>query len=179
VRHRFVAFLAPAVLAAAVWWLPVHAAVSHTLAFALALVAASAIGEWMIALATEDPFAFLRAQPLGILPVWSGRMAWAAAAALVLGGTQLVAATRLGFHPRVMLASWIALATLAIGALAIQYSLTLFPRAERAARMLTLSLGLAIAASLMIPLSGWIVLLTAVIHSARRLPRWARLEPVA
>jgi len=28
----------------------------------------------------------------------------------------------------------------------------------------------------MLPLSGWVVLLTAVLHSARRLPRWARLE---
>jgi len=34
----------------------------------------------------------------------------------------------------------------------------------------------AVAASVMIPLSGWIVLLSAILHSARRLPHWSRLE---
>jgi len=39
-----------------------------------------------------------------------------------------------------------------------------------------LTLSIAMAASLMIPLLGWILLLTAVIHSARRVPRWSRIE---
>lgn len=179
VRHRLAAFLVPAVASAAVWLLPVHLPMARVLGFALALIAAAAFGEWMISLATEDPFPFLRAQPLGIVPVWSGRAAWAVLGGFALGGIQLAVSTALPPHARHMHAIWIALATLAIGLLAIQYSLTLFPRAERAARMLTLSLGLAMAASLMIPLAGWVVLLTAVIHSARRLPRWARLEPTA
>jgi hypothetical protein len=42
--------------------------------------------------------------------------------------------------------------------------------------MYALSLGLSVAASLMIPLMGWFVLITGVIHSARRLGRWSRLE---
>jgi hypothetical protein len=70
----------------------------------------------------------------------------------------------------------IAGATLAIAALGINYGVTLFPRADTAKRMLGLSLGLAVIASLMFPLAGWIVLTTAIVHSSRRLSRWDRLE---
>ena len=71
---------------------------------------------------------------------------------------------------------WSGLATVAITTLGVNYGVTLFPRADVAERLLGLSLGLAIAASVMLPLSGWIVLLTAVLHSARRLGHWSRLE---
>jgi hypothetical protein len=65
---------------------------------------------------------------------------------------------------------------LGIAALGVNYGVTLFPRADVAQRLLGLSLGLAVAASIMIPLSGWVVLLFAVAHSARRLTQWPRLE---
>jgi len=58
----------------------------------------------------------------------------------------------------------------------VNYSVTLFPRADHAQRVYGLSLGIAVVGSLLIPLVGWIVLLTAILHSARRLPRWPRLE---
>jgi hypothetical protein len=60
--------------------------------------------------------------------------------------------------------------------LALNYGLTLFPRTDHALRMLAVTLGLSIAASLMIPLMGWVVLFAGLIHSTRRLPRWATLE---
>ena len=71
---------------------------------------------------------------------------------------------------------WLGLATFCVGLLGANYGVTLFPRADVGGRMLLLSLGLAMAASLMIPLLGWVLLLTAVLHSLRRLPRWSRLE---
>jgi len=60
--------------------------------------------------------------------------------------------------------------------LGVHYGITLYPRAEHAQRMLLLSLAIAMAASVMIPMLGWVLLLTAVLHSARRVPRWDRLE---
>src|SRR5207244_3786714 len=77
---------------------------------------------------------------------------------------------------RTLFLVWTGGAGIAITTLAVNYGLTLFPRALAAQRLYMLSLGLAIAGSLMIPLMGWVVLLTGVIHSARRLPRWERLE---
>jgi hypothetical protein len=60
--------------------------------------------------------------------------------------------------------------------LAVNYSLTLFPHAAVAQRLFNLALGVAIAVSLMIPMLGWVALLAALLHSARRLPRWGRSE---
>ncbi|MEO5617399.1 MAG: hypothetical protein ABIS67_06480, partial [Candidatus Eisenbacteria bacterium] len=70
----------------------------------------------------------------------------------------------------------VGLASLAITMLGVNYGISLYPRAEQAQRVLALSLGLSMAASLMVPLMGWIVLLTAVLHSSRRVARWSRAE---
>ena len=70
---------------------------------------------------------------------------------------------------------WIVAASLAITLLGVHYGMTL-GNAPLAQRFLTLALAISMAASIMIPLLGWILLLTAVIHSARRVPRWSRLE---
>ena len=100
-----------------------------------------------------------------------------AATVVLLVGHQLLA-FGLAPGPRHLFLLWIGGATLAIAALGINYGVTLFPRADTAKRMLGLSLGLAVIASLMFPLAGWIVLLTAILHSSRRLSRWDRLEDV-
>jgi hypothetical protein len=178
VRRRLVAALVPAALSVAAWWLP-GPAMARVLAFALALVSAAAFGEWVIALVAADPFAFLRAQPCAMRDVWRARMTWAALAALLLGGLHLALGHPLSLPARVLFAAWTAVATFTIVLLAAHYALTLYPHGDRAARMLSLTLGLAMAASLMIPLAGWIILLTALIHSVGRLPRWTRLEPAA
>lgn len=158
------------------WRLPGEPALRHFAAFALALLAAAALAEWLVVLAGSDPFPALRVLPLGVATVWGARAAWGVAAALCLVAGQALAARELSPHALEVFLIWSAAATVAIATLGVNYGVTLFPRADVAQRLLGLSLALAVAASIMLPLSGWIVLLTAVLHSARRLPRWARLE---
>jgi len=173
------AALLPIVFGAAsllAWGLPGETALRHAVAFGLALIAAAALAEWLVRLSGSDPFAALRVLPIGVTTVWSARMAWGLAGVALLVGGQALAARELAPHARQVLLVWAGGAALAIAMLGVNYGVTLFPRADIAGRMLGLSLALAMAASVMIPLSGWIVLLSAVLHSARRLPRWSRLE---
>ncbi len=158
------------------WQIPGEPGLRHFVALALALVAAASLAEWLIALAGSDPFAALRVLPVSVMTVWGARVVWGVAAALVLMAGQAIAARELSPRALQLFLVWSGAATLAIAVLGVNYGLTLFPRADVARRMLGLSLGLAMAASIMLPLSGWIILLTAVLHSARRLPRWASIE---
>lgn len=179
-RRRLLVAVGAGVLSALVWLLPLEPPLARLAAFALALYAAAAFGEFLIALAGEDPFPLIRALPLRVAALWRVRAGLAGAGALALTAAHFFAAARvLPPEPLHLFLWWTALAAAAIGVLAVNYGLTLFPRAPVAHRMFALSLGLAMAASLMIPLSGWVVLATAVAHSARRLPRWPRLEDTA
>ena len=158
------------------WRLPGELAMRHFAAFALALLAAAALAEWLVVLAGSDPFAALRVLPVGVTTVWGARFAWVVAGAALMAAGHALAARELSPRALELFLVWSAAATVAIATLGVNYGVTLFPRADVAQRLLGLSLGLAIASSVMLPLSGWIVLLAAVLHSARRLPRWSRLE---
>jgi len=158
------------------WQLPGEPAFRHFAAFALSLLAAAGLAEWLVVLAGSDPFAALRVLPVGVMTVWGARAVWGVAGALCLVAAQGIAAHELSVRALQLFLVWSGAATVAIGVLGVNYGVTLFPRVDVASRMLGLSLVLAMAASIMLPLSGWIILLTAVLHSARRLPRWARLE---
>jgi len=170
--------LAFAVASLLAWRLSGEPGFRHFAAFALSLLAAAALAEWLVVLAGSDPFDALRVLPIGVGTVWGARAAWGVAFALAMVAGQALAARELAPHALHVFLVWSGLATVVIATLGVNYGVTLFPRADVAERLLGLSLGLAVAASVMLPLSGWIVLLTAVIHSARRLPRWARLEQV-
>jgi len=148
----------------------------YVAAFFLALLGSAALGEWLVSLSGSDPFQALRSLPLRLRDVWLARFGLAASATLVLLAMHAIAASGISPHALRLYLAWVGGATLAISALAVNYGVTLFPRADVAQRLLGLSLGLAVAASLMIPLLGWVVLLSAVLHSARRLRRWAWLE---
>ena len=158
------------------WQLPGEPAFRHFVAFALSLLAAAGLAEWLVVLAGSDPFTALRVLPVGVMTVWGARAVWSVAGALCLVATQAIAAHELSARALQLFLIWSGAATVAIGVLGVNYGVTLFPRVDVASRMLGLSLALAMAASVMLPLSGWIILLTAVLHSARRLPRWAWLE---
>jgi hypothetical protein len=176
-RARAVAPLVFAALSAGVRWLPAGTpADRHALAFALALAAAATFAEWIVAVSGSDPFTVLRGLPLGAAAVWGARAAWALLAAMVLVSLQAATACGLSAPALRLFLAWTGLAAFGIGALGANYAVTLFPRADVAARQLTLSLAFALAASFILPLSGWVVLLTAFLHSGRRLPRWAWLE---
>jgi hypothetical protein len=181
-RARAIAPLLFAVLSASVWWIAgtqteIPTELVRFVAFGLALVASAAFAEWLIALASSDPSPVLRGLPLGAGDVWLGRaLLLIGFVTLVLAG-QAVAARPLAVGPLQVHLVWLGAATLAVGLLGIHYSLTL--PATAAARVLVLTLSIAMAASIMIPLLGWVLLLTAVIHSARRVPRWPRIEETA
>ena len=158
------------------WQIPGEPGLRHVVAFALILLAAASLAEWLAMLSGSDPFAVLRILPVGVATVWGARFAWGAVGTALLVAGQAIAARELAPHAWHLFLVWSAAATLAIATLGVNYGVTLFPRADLAQRLLGLALGLAVAASVMLPLSGWVVLLAAVLHSARRLPHWSRLE---
>jgi len=146
----------------------------HFLAFGLALAAAGAFAEWLLALASGDPPPLLRTLPIGAGDLWLGRMLLLSGFVALLVVVQSLAARPLAPAAMQVHLVWLGVAVYAVGLLGIHYGLTLPP--STAVRVLILTLSIAMAASLMIPLLGWILLLTAVIHSARRVPRWSRIE---
>jgi hypothetical protein len=158
------------------WFSPGELALRHFIALGFSLLAAAALAEWLVAMSGSDPFATLRVLPVGLGTVWGARFAWAVLGTVVLCAGHVLAARELSPHALRLFLGWSAAATLGISALGVNYGVTLFPRADVAQRLLGLSLALAVAASIMIPLSGWLVLLSAILHSARRLPHWGRLE---
>ena len=179
VRSRLLPAAGFAALSVAVWGLPSLGPATPPIAFGLALVASGSFGEWILVLGGEDPFAVLRGLPLRWRAVWGARLVWVAAFTAVLIVAHAAASRMLAPEARAFFLFWLAIASIAIGALAVNYSVTLFPRADQAQRIYGLSLGIAVVGSLLIPLLGWIVLLTAIVHSTLRLPRWPRLEDVA
>jgi hypothetical protein len=178
-RARLAAFAACLVAIAAAWAAPWSRDAAVVVAFTLALLAGALLAEWIVALCGLDPFAVLRTLPLGPLALWRARAAWALAGTFAVALLLAPGFARLPDGPLPLLLTWRAAAVFGIALLGVHYGLTLFPNAVAAQRLLTLSLALAMAASLMIPLLGWIVLLTALIHSARRVPRWWALEDLA
>lgn len=180
VRGRLAAALVLGLGSALAWRLPADPRLVAFVAFAGALLASAAIAEWIVALCGSDPFPVLRTLPVGVGAVWGARMASALAGALLLAGAHAALRATVAHAPWTPAAglqiATTATAALLVGALGANYGVTLFPHADQAHRVLSLTLGLSIAASLMIPLMGWVTLATGLIHSARRLPRWATLE---
>jgi hypothetical protein len=158
-------------------WLTMHdAAGAHVIGFALAMLSAASFGEVILALAGTDPFPALRVLPIRGADAWRARAAWAALALALLLALQSFSAVRLSPGAAHYFLTLLAFATATVLILAVNYAVTLYPQADQAARLYGLSLGLAVIGSLLIPLLGWIVLISAVIHSTRRLSRWWRLE---
>jgi hypothetical protein len=176
VRASCVLAMALVTVSVAAWSLPQPAL--RASAFVVALLAAAAVGDWLIALGGCDPFPVLRSLPVGPGSIWAARVSWGALVTALLVGAHATFATERAGVIRVSLV-WLAIAGLAITTLAVNLQITLFPQRESAQRVFSLALGLALVCSLMIPLLGWVVLLAAVLHSARRLPRWWSLEDLA
>jgi hypothetical protein len=176
-RRALVAPLLLGALSVAVWALPLAREARPVAALALALLAASGVASWIVALTASDPFAIVRVLPLGVGVVWGARVLWAALGAVMLGAGQALAAGFADGHAPAAFLAGVALPALAIGLLGANYAVTLFPRADHAERILSIVLAISVAGSLMFPLLGWALLLAALLHSARRLPRWATREP--
>ena len=164
------------VISVAVWWLPMEPRLRHFVAFALGLLASTTGAEWLISVVATDPFPVLRSLPIGIGAAWGARVTSAVLGSAALVTAHAAAAQALAPGAHAVFLVWLGCASLAIGVLGVNYAITLYPHAEQAQRMLMLSLALAMAASVMIPLLGWVLLLTAVLHSARRVTGWNRSE---
>lgn len=175
-RRVLPAALGFAVLSVIAWRLPVELHAARFAAFALALLAAAAFAEWLVELTASDPFPIVRSLPVGLGDVWLARAVWVFALAAALVVTHAVAGANHAAAANPVFLVWLLMAALCIGLLGLHYGITLFPQGDVATRLLALSLGLAIAVSIMLPMAGWLVLLTAVLHSTRRLPRWWRIE---
>ena len=178
-RRRALLPIAFALVSFASWTVSAEPGFARLLAFATALLAAGTFGEWLIALAGEDPPTSFRALPIGVGPLWWSRVAWCGLATLGIVAAQIPAARTLSPQALELFLTWTAGATLLITLLAVHYGITLYPRADVAQRLFSLTLGIAIVASLMIPLLGWVTLLAALLHSARRLSRWDQLDPTS
>jgi hypothetical protein len=174
-RARGLSWAALSLLGAAVWTLPLRPAVAGTLSGVLALVAAAALAEWMVALAAGDPYPIVAALPLSARRLWILRVgiaaAGAASVALLLG----FAARPLDLSARLQFTGGVAFATLLIGGLGATYGVALFPSTWIAERLILYWLGLALAASVAFPLAGWVVLTGALVHASRRLGTRATL----
>ena len=172
-RARATSLLLLAAIAALPWFAPWAPRLALAAAFALSLVAAAACAEWAIAVSALHPAAILRSLPLGVARFWGTRMLWISLGAAVLVAIQTPSAHRLEPAAVRVYVVWLAAAALLIGTLGANLAVTLHPRGDYAGRVLSLWLALAMVASFIIPLLGWVLVLTATIHSARRLPRWA------
>lgn len=175
-RRRAATAAAALLLSILAWQLPLDRSACMLLAFAGALIAASTVAEWLITTIGADPPDVVRALPLGIGSAWGTRMRWGALATAVLVTGHLIFARGIPIEARLFFALCIGLASLAITTLGVNHGISLYPRTDQAQRVFALALGLSMAASLMMPLMGWIVLLTGVIHSGRRVVRWSRAE---
>src|SRR5262249_13192748 len=150
--------LLAAAIGGAAWLLPGHPPLSGALAFGLGLLAAAMFGETLVGAAGGDPYAVLRQLPVGVRPVWAARAALACGAALAIRVLQAPAA--LALPPR-ELALYVGAgggANLSVALLGATYGVTLFPRVDAARRLYGVALGLSLAASVMMPLAGWLVL---------------------
>src|SRR5580765_1665291 len=163
-------------LSVLVWFVPIDASARTTVSIGLALFAAAGIASWIVALAASDPFPVVRVLPLGVGVVWGARVAWAACGALALAAGQAFGAGLGARSASDAPIAGVALAAFAVAALGANNAVTLFPRGDHAERILGIALAVSLAASLMFYFVGWAVLLAALAHSARRLPRWAEQE---
>ena len=167
------------------WFLPQAAGAGDTTpgidlrnlaTFFVTLLAASVLAEWLVLLTGSDPFGAIRALPLGVRDVWTARVAWAVGlTAIVLAG-HVLAARGIALGPKVLFLSWVAGATLGLALLGVHVGLSLYPQTAAARRVLGIALGLMAIVSTVFFLMGWVVLVAAILHSARRLVRWERAE---
>lgn len=167
------------------WFLPSAAGAGDTTpgidlrnlaTFFVTLLAASVLAEWLVLLTGSDPFGAIRSLPLGVRDLWRARVAWAVGlTALLLAGHVLVA-RGIAPGPKLLFLTWVAGATLGLALLGVHLGLSLFPRTAAARRVLGITLGLMAIVSTAFFLMGWVVLVAAILHSARRLSRWQRAE---
>lgn len=175
-RGRFAGAMLAAIAGLAAWAAPAPPVGRRAMAFVGFALASGCLGSWSIVRATGDPESAMRPLPLGLASVWRARATTLALALLALAAANAIAAV--GFPPAARLAqfaTWF-VPGLAVALLALHVALTLGNRTSLAEGLYTGWLGIAMVASLMVPLLGWFVLAGGLVHATLRLPRWWRPE---
>ncbi|MCC6348431.1 MAG: hypothetical protein IT347_02435 [Candidatus Eisenbacteria bacterium] len=172
VRLAFVAVLALAGLAA--WFDGAEPMLRRAQAFALFLPVSASLGLWAIRRACAEPADLHRPLPISLADAWGARALPLGAALAAIAAANALAAAGLPPAARLVLVpAWAAIG-FALAVLGLHCSLTLVPQADAAESVYLSWLGVALVASLMMPLLGWFVLAAAVAHSSIRLPAWWR-----
>jgi hypothetical protein len=175
-RARALLAAALALGGALVWSAPWHPALCRAAAFGLALLAAAVAAEALIDSTSLHPCGVLRTLPIGVGAFWGARLVAAFAIAALITALQVSAAGVMGPEALRVHLVWTGVAALVILTLGANIAVTLYPRGDHARRVLSLSLALAATASFILPLAGWVLMLTFLLHSVRRLPPWTRGE---
>lgn len=177
-RTRLLLAIAFALLSLLAWWSGAPAMLRRAQSFAMFLGASAALGAWTIARAGDLPASFHRPLPLSPLDAWRARASVLALSLVLLALViTLVAAVRGAGGIAGIAALW-PLPGLAIALLGLHHGLTLPSRPSAAEGLYVGWLAVMLAASWMIPLLGWILLVAALLHSLRRLPRGTHPEAV-
>ena len=175
-RARLVGALLVSGLASLAWWSgaePLQARAQSFVGFALA---SALLGGWAVLRVCGDPADLIRPLPLPLRALWWARFGQLALALFVLAALQAVLANGFPIPARIgQFVTWF-LPGLALATLGLHYGITLHPRSDVAENLYYGWLGVAVCASLMIPLMGWAVLLAGLIHSSLRLSRWRSPE---
>lgn len=161
-----------------VWAVGAEPLVRRTLAFALLLPAAASLGAWAIHRACAAPADFHRPLPISLRDAWLARAIPLAAIAFALAAANALAATGLPVAARLVIVPAWGLLAFGVSVLGLHYGLTLVPRGDAAETLYASWLGVAMTASVMIPLLGWFVMIGGLVHSSRRLRRWWEPESV-
>ncbi len=160
----------------AVWFDGAEPVLRRAQAFVFFMPVAASLGAWAAHRACAEPADLHRPLPIGLGAAWRARALPLASAVVAVVALNALLAQGLPDLARVALVPRWAFSGGAVALLGLHYGLTLVPRADAAEAIYAAWLGAAVAASLMIPLLGWPVLLAGLIHSSMRLGRWREPE---
>jgi hypothetical protein len=177
-RARMLGLLVCTLLASLAWYSgapPLQARAQSFVGFALA---SAFLGAWALQRTCGDPPDLIRQLPLSLGALWRARFLRIVVTLALLALLQSLLAYTFPVPARI--GQWLAwfLPGSLIATLGLHYAITLQPRTDLAENLYFAWLGVAICASLMIPLMGWGVLIAGVVHSSLRLSRWRSPEVI-
>ncbi len=171
-RARLFGAIIASALSSAAWWSGAPPLLARAQSFVGFTIASALLGGWAVVRTCEDPADLLRQLPLSFGALWRARFAQLVVVLALFALVQAALATAFPVPARI--GQWLTwfIPGLAIATLGLHYAITLHPRGEIAENLYYGWLGVALCASLMIPLMGWAVLIVGLVHSSLRLSRW-------
>ncbi len=175
-RTRLIAAGVFALLAVLAWSSGAPPLLRRAQSFIGFMLVAASLGTWAIARAGDLPASFHRPLPIRPRDAWWARATPIAIALTLLAAVAAIAAALTGAAGLGGIAAIWPAPALAAALLGLHHGLTLPSHASTAENLYIGWLGVMLAASWMIPLLGWVVLVAALAHSLRRLPRGTHPE---